>query len=426
MLRRLHAAKRLGGLVAALPRAAEPLDALRAVCGAWQWRAAAAQEALRNEGCSRSAVTRALGVPRGFCAATGSGDGPAEPPVAAAAPPERESAAAQGDADGDAASSAASEARAPTRRKKAPCVGTLNEKTASGRPKPDVRTVARLVELGWWDTAEKAEAVLTRRKTKSRYTFETAGPAIDWLLNTLGGEKHSSGRCLAAHAVFSIPLILTYNASALQRGWELVTLSREAGGLGLSEEVARQRVANFPQVLYRFKAVQKRAAFLETLGVPDGRAAIARNFPLLGMAEDTLRSNVEWLRSQVLDVKRIVSSHPSLLMASVKSLLPKLDFMLNVVSLDVGRIAPALLSSSLENTMRPRFFYAMQQTEKHYALSTLVKRSDAKIVKMIHRLKKPATANEIAAYKAHIASPAFCAYMDEQEQAIRARGPGVK
>ena len=422
MLRRLQAAKRLGGLVTALPHAAEPLDALRAVCGAWQWRAAAAQEALRNEGCSRSAVTRALGVPRGFCAAAGGGDKPTEPPVAAAAPPERESAAAQGDADGDAASSAASEARAPTRRKKAPRVGTLNEKTASGRPKPDVRTVARLVELGWWDTAEAAEAVLTRRKTKSRYTFETAGPAIDWLLNTLGGEKHSSGRCLAAHAVFSIPLILTYNASALQRGWELVTLSREAGGLGLSEEVARRRVATNPTILnYSRESVQKRAAFLETLGVPDGCAAIASQFRVLGFAEETLRCKAEWLRSQGLDVKRILSSHPSLLMLAAKSLLPKLDFMLNVVRLDVGNLIPVLLASSLDKKLRPRFFYAMQHAKQRYALSSLVCSSDATIVKMVHRLEKPATVNEIAAYKAHIASPAFRAYMDEQERIIRTR-----
>ena len=429
MLRRLQAAKRLGGLVTALPHAAEPLDALRSVCGAWQWRAAAAQDALRNEGCGRSAVTRPLlGVPRSFCAATGSGDGPAEPPVAAAAPPERESAAARGDTDVDAASSAASEARAPTRRKLAPRVGTLNEKTASGRPKPDVRTVARLVQLGWWDTAEAAEAMLTRRKTKSRYTFETAGPAIDWLLDTLGGEKHSSGRCLAAHAVFSIPLTLTYNASALQRGWELVTLSREAGGLGLSEEAARRRVATQPMALQHSREyVQKRAAFLETLGVLDGCAAIASQFALLGFAEDRLRSNVEWLRSQGLDVKRILSSHPSLLMRAAKGLLPKLDFMRNVVSLDVaGKIAPALLSYSLENTMRPRFFYAMQHDAQRFAFSSLVISPDAKFVKMVRGLEKPATVIEIAAYKAHISSPAFRAYMNEQEQAIRARGPGVK
>ena len=35
--------------------------------------------------------------------------------------------------------------------------------------------------------------------------------------------------------------------------------------------------------------------------------------------------------------------------------------------------------------------------------------------------EKPASVGEIAAYKAHIASPAFIAYMDEQERNIRAR-----
>ena len=275
MLRRLQAAKRLSGLAAALPRAVEPLDALRAVCEPGLWRAAAAQDALCSEGCGRSAVTRPLGAARGFCAAADGGDKPTEPPVAAAAPPERESAGARGDADGDEASSDASEARAPTRRKQAPRVGVLNEKTASGRPKPDVRTVARLVELGWYDTAEAAEAMLTRLKTHNRFPFETAGPAIDWLHDTLGEAKHSSGRCVAAHAVFRRPAVLTYTTSALQRGWELVTLPREAGGLGLPEEVARRRVATHPAVLQQSReSVQKRAAFLETLGVPDGRAAV--------------------------------------------------------------------------------------------------------------------------------------------------------
>ena len=57
--------------------------------------------------------------------------------------------------------------------------------------------------------------------------------------------------------------------------------------------------------------------------------------------------------------------------------------------------------------------------------SSLIKLSDAAYLKMIHHLEMPATVGEIAAYKAHIASPAFIAYMDEQEQAIRARGPHV-
>jgi len=37
-----------------------------------------------------------------------------------------------------------------------------------------------------------------------------------------------------------------------------------------------------------------------------------------------------------------------------------------------------------------------------------------------------ATAEDVATYQAHIAAPAFLAYMDEQEAAIRARGPRVK
>jgi quinol monooxygenase YgiN len=39
--------------------------------------------------------------------------------------------------------------------------------------------------------------------------------------------------------------------------------------------------------------------------------------------------------------------------------------------------------------------------------------------------KTHATAADVAAYQAHIATPAFRAYMDEQEAAIRARGPRV-
>ena len=427
MLCRLQAARRLGGLAAALPRAVEPLAALRAVCEPGLRRAAALHEALRSEGCGRSAVTRPLGAARGFCAAADSGDEPAEAPVAAAAPPERESAAARGVADSDAvAVPAVSEARASALVTQASHGGMHGEKTASGRPKPDVRTVARLVELGWWDTAEAAEAVLTRRKSNSRFPFETAGPAIDWLLNRLGEKKHSSGMPCSARAVYRYPLILTYITSVLQRGWELVTLSREAGGLGLPEDVARLRVATTPTILkISRESVQKRAAFLETLGVPDGRTALAHNFPLLGFAEDTLRSNAEWLRSQGLDVKRILSTHPSMLMDSTETLSPKLDFMLNVVGLDIGCVRARFLATSLDS-MRPRFFYAMQRAERRYAFGTLVKRPDATYVKMVDGLEKPASVGEIAAYKAHIASPAFVAYMDEQEQAIRGRGPGAK
>ena len=206
-----------------------------------------------------------------------------------------------------------------------------------------------------------------------------------------------------------------------------MTFSREACGLGLSEEVARRRVATFPGVLnFSKEFIEKRAAFLETLGVPNGRAAIARQLTLLCSAEVKLHSNAEWLLSQGLDVKQALSTLPALLMFSAKRLSPKVDFMLNVVWLDVRHITARCLSASLDNMMRPRFFYAMQHAEQRYAFSSLVISSEANFLKMIHRLDKPATVNEIAAYKAHIATPAFRAYMDEQAQALRARGPRIE
>jgi hypothetical protein len=69
------------------------------------------------------------------------------------------------------------------------------EKTASGRPKPDERTVARLLELGWWATPEEAEARLTRGKNTNRFAYETAGAAVDWLIETLGEAPQREELC---------------------------------------------------------------------------------------------------------------------------------------------------------------------------------------------------------------------------------------
>ena len=307
----------------------------------------------------------------------------------------------------------------------------LNEKTASGRPKPDVHTVARLLELGWCATPEAAEARLARGNGHNRYAYETAGSAIDWLIETLGeGEHPSSGRSCAAQAFFKWPRILICSTSALQRGWEMVVQPREAGGLGLPVEVARRRVASHPHVLHFSKEfVVKRAAFLETLGVRDGRAAIAYHFQLLGYEDSTLQRGAEWLRAQGLDVAKLVSSQPQLLYLSPEGLSLKLDFMRSVVGLSTSEILSAFLISSLETRMRPRYFYALQRdAAQRYAFSTLIVCSDAKFLKMANGLAKGthATAADVAAYLAHIAMPAFRAYMDEQEAAILARGPRVK
>ena len=386
MLRRLQAAWRLGGLAAALPRAAEPLESLRAACWGGALHGAAAHAPLWGEGCGRGAAALPLGAARGFAAVAGGG--------------------------------------------RAPRVGVCGEKTASGRPKPDERTVARLLELGWWATPEEAEAALTRNKVTNRFAYETAGPAIDWLLETLGEGKHRSGRSCAAQAVWQFPQILTLSTNLLQAGWEMVVQPRDTGGLGLPVEVARRQVASYPQVLgFSKELVETRISFLETLGVPDGRAAVAQHFQFLGSSEIRLRNGAEWLRAQGLDVVRMVSAHPDLLWRSPEGLLPKLDFMHTVVGLDTSEIASPFLTYSLEDRMRPRFFYALQRgVEQRYTFGSLVIPSDVNFLKMANSLAKGthATAADVVAYRAHIATPAFRAYMDEQEAAIRARGPDVK
>ena len=91
----------------------------------------------------------------------------------------RHAATAAGDADSG---------RGPPKRR-APNTGKRGEKTADGRPKPDERTVADLVRRGWFKSEAEAVARLTRGKSgHSRYAFETAEPAADWLEATLGPE----------------------------------------------------------------------------------------------------------------------------------------------------------------------------------------------------------------------------------------------
>ena len=141
--------------------------------------------------------------------------------------------------------------RGPPKRR-APKVGKLGEKTADGRPKPDERTVADLVQRGWFMSEEAAVALLTRRKTNvGRYVFETAELAADWLEATLGPEPVKDGLCPAAKAVKRDPSLLYRDADTLQRKWDALTLSSERGGVGVafSTEQARGAVRQHPQLL---------------------------------------------------------------------------------------------------------------------------------------------------------------------------------
>ena len=127
----------------------------------------------------------------------------------------------------------AGKAKPPPRKRRAPKVGKLGEKTAAGRPKPDERTVADLVRRGWFVSEEAAVALLTRAKSSQhRYAVETAEPAADWLEATLGPEPVKDGLC-PAKAVCRFPVLLHQDAATLQRKWDALTLSAERGGVGI-------------------------------------------------------------------------------------------------------------------------------------------------------------------------------------------------
>ena len=126
------------------------------------------------------------------------------------------------------------------------------ETTEDGKPKPDERTVADLVRHGWFKSEAEAVALLTRAKsTISRYAFETAEPAADWLEATLGPEPVKSGLCPAAKAVVRFPELLYQDADTLQLKWDAVTLPTAPGGVGVafSTEQAREAVRKHPQLL---------------------------------------------------------------------------------------------------------------------------------------------------------------------------------
>jgi len=118
-------------------------------------------------------------------------------------------------------------------------------------------------------------------------------------------------------------------------------------------------------------------------------------------------------------VERMLSSHPNLLCGYSEDVLShKLDFLRRVVGLDNAAIRAPYLTYSVADRLRPRYFYALQRGAlQHYAYSTLVACSEAKFVKMAHGLARgtQATLEDLTACREHTESPAFRAYMDEQE-----------
>jgi hypothetical protein len=351
------------------------------------------------------------------------------------------------------------------RRKRAPNVGERGETTADGKPEPDERTVEDLVRRGWFESEEDAEALLTRKKSQhQRFPYETAQPAADWLETMLGLVQLKGGLLPAAKAVKACPQLLCQDAATLQRNWDALTLPAEQGGAGIafSQEQAREAVLKHPSILgyttnklkrgwlmltaaegglglspeearscillnpavlrFNHDAVVRRVELLRSLGYPKAHRMVLRQSRVLSFTEETVREHAAWWKQTGLDHVKIVTMNPTLLgVVSVDELQAKLDFLSVVVGMSTAELnnAPSLFGLSLDDRLRARYFYALQEGRlaRFGSINTMMSETDTSFLAMLEGQpsRGRATDLEVARYKEQVASPEFVAWRERQE-----------
>ena len=110
---------------------------------------------------------------------------------------------------------------------------------------------------------------------------------------------------------------------------------------------------------------------------------------------------------------------------SHKHLQDKLDFLRYVARMsdDALNRAPVLFAMSLDERLRPRFFYALRNgTTDRFSMLTLMIPADPLFVASAlgHSSSLPASAAEVASYKQTVASAEFIAW-SQREEALRMR-----
>ena len=367
----------------------------------------------------------------------------------------------------------AGQAEPLVRKRQAPRMFVHNEKTADGMPKPDERTVADLVRRGWFKSEEAAVALLTRRKTNaSRYPFETAGPAADWLEATLGPEPVKNGLCPAARAVRRDPSLLYQDAATLQRKWDALTLLAERGGVGIafSTEQACKAVSKYPQLLgfslEKYKAcwsmltatadglglspeearkcilrgpqiltsdhnkVVLRVKLLDSLGYAEARTIVLAEPCVLNYQEGTVKEHAAWWKQTGLDHVKLVTAHPTLLGApKTIELQEKLEFLSRVAGMSTMDLnnAGSLFTRSLDGRLRTRYFYTLQKHRlaRFGSMNTMMQVTDATFLAMVQGGPSTdyASKAEVARYQKLVASAGFVAWRKRQEAQLRQRMP---
>ena len=368
---------------------------------------------------------------------------------------------------GKACKTADGEAEPLPRKAFARTPGKRGEKTADGKPKPDERTVAYLVDLGWFKSEEEVVALLTRAKSgHHRFPFETAEPAADWLDATLGPEPVVRGLSPAARAVKTHLRLLTRDTATLQRNWDALMLPIEQGGvgcmltqeeaseaflkhppilnytvdnvrsgwsmltateggLGLTHDEARKCILRNPQVLTSdFEKFTKRVELLLSLGYADAHRMVLAESRVLNFKDETVIEHAVWWQQTRLDHVKVITSQPTLLGApTTTELHAKLDFLRRVVGMSDADLnnAASLLACSLPGRLRARFFYALQKQKlaRFGAISTMMQVKDSVFLAMMQgrssMTKELASDVEVKRYQKLVASPSFVAWRERRE-----------
>ena len=302
------------------------------------------------------------------------------------------------------------------------------------QPPPDERTVAELVRRRLFATESVAVAALTRIKCAHRFAYDTAVATMNWLQACLATARGDDGLEATATVIRRHPRVLTYTPKQLQTGWETLTAAQTEGGLGYTPQRAAQRVCGQPQLLtFTRERVATTAAAVELCGLANGVRAVAQQPALMGMAGSTLLENAAWWRDTGLDYRKILTAHPTFLalnsIAAHARLQKKLDWLRSVARMSVVELdnAGVLLGLSLEDRLRPRFFYArLMRTPKRFSLATLMSETDASFVAFAlgrgNGRRAPASADEVARYVRRIKSPVFIAWSKGLEARLRSSG----
>jgi hypothetical protein len=381
--------------------------------------------------------------------------------AAAAAEGEPEPATPRSAADGEPA-----QAKPKKRRQKAPNVGELGEKTADGKPEPDERTVEDLVRRGWLESEDEVLQVLGKasKRSGSRFPYETAKPAADWLEARLGRVPVKGGVLPAAKAVNRFPDLLYLDAATLQCKWAALRLAAEQGGVGIafSEEQAREAVRRHPPILgystdtlkrgwsmltategglglspdealdcilrspevlrFDHDAVVRRVELLKRLGYPKAYKMVLDQPRVLNFKDETVREHAAWWKQTGLDHIKIVTSLPTLLGgATVVELQARLDFLRIVVGMSTADLnnAPSLFANSLDDRLRARYFYALLKGRlaRFTSMSTMFKTTDAAFLAMLQGESSRGRASEldVARYDKLVKSAKFVSWRERQE-----------